>query len=29
MDSGEADMGIERIWERRGVKVAKSEDYHL
>ncbi|KAF7554359.1 hypothetical protein G7Z17_g2963 [Cylindrodendrum hubeiense] len=28
-DDGEADMGIGRVWERRGVKVNKSEDYHL
>ncbi|KAK7429427.1 hypothetical protein QQZ08_004019 [Neonectria magnoliae] len=28
-DDGEADMGISRVWERRGVKVNRAEEYHL
>ncbi|KAH8686505.1 hypothetical protein BGZ61DRAFT_52986 [Ilyonectria robusta] len=28
-DDGVADMGITGVWERRGVKVNRSEEYHL
>jgi hypothetical protein len=28
-NSGVEDMGVHRIWERRGVTVNTSDDYHL
>ncbi|KAK3321974.1 hypothetical protein B0H66DRAFT_474515 [Apodospora peruviana] len=28
-DDGREDMGIDGVWERRGVKVASSQEYHL
>ncbi|KAK1960096.1 FAD/NAD(P)-binding domain-containing protein [Colletotrichum sublineola] len=28
-DDGQEDLGIERMWKRRGVKVADPKDYHL
>ncbi|POS81009.1 oxidoreductase [Diaporthe helianthi] len=28
-DDGSADMGIDAVWERRGVKVTDPRDYHL
>ncbi|KAI0121079.1 hypothetical protein BJ170DRAFT_698544 [Xylariales sp. AK1849] len=28
-DDGQADMGIEGVWGRRGIKVSNAEEYHL
>lgn len=28
-NSGAEDMNIEGVWERRGLKVASPNDYHL
>ncbi|KAF7561635.1 hypothetical protein G7046_g2529 [Stylonectria norvegica] len=28
-DDGEVDMGIGRVWDKRGIKVSRDEDYHL
>lgn len=28
-DDGSADMNIDGVWERRGVKVTDPRDYHL
>ncbi|KAM5347333.1 hypothetical protein ACJ41O_010338 [Fusarium nematophilum] len=28
-DDGDEDMGITAVWERRGVKVNRADDYHL
>ncbi|KAI5455992.1 hypothetical protein BGZ63DRAFT_475842 [Mariannaea sp. PMI_226] len=28
-EDGVTDLGIQSVWERRGVKVARHEDYHL
>ena len=28
-DDGRADMSIDSVWERRGIKVTDPRDYHL